>query len=502
MSNIAIFGRERLVIGQRFYAAGLQAYNSSDWHTAADNLATALHLQLYPYLGSNAAMRAWQSALASSDAGSVALRAWTGQLLLAYAKAQYASGQERNDINAVDLGYLASDGAIAVLNSVVDIVGFGAGQYLEASFQKDVNEFALELAEARILRRSLATMAAQLLARAREPDLVQALLPRRGNERKLKTEFEMIHALAPLLNAPVKVLCCGDEIPNSGSSSDGGVVESTKVSGVPHVVADDYLLDQEEKAWKGLSPLDALHAAAMVAAHAVRDGLRREVGVECWDNVSSHQNMPKCREAVTKLWTGPWDASEKIILDVPNPSSLLTSLQLLQSAMLQLNQVLPGTALGMKHESGAVIVKNSGFQWQFMEFYFSGKLNGGTGEGVASLAATTAVVPPPGAAAGTPVVCVDYSMLQNSLLLLNETSLSDLSGSLQNLSAAQGQVGGPLLFWDMVSAGSKSAAQYKEFLAPAAGESAASPGGIEEMAARLDSSEKISNVEAYSMSGL
>lgn len=482
------------MIGQRFYAAGLQAYNSSDWHTAADNLATALHLQLYPYLGSMTAMRAWQRALASSDAGSVAIRAWTGQLLIAYAKAQYSGGRARNDIHAADLGYSASEAAVAILNSVMDIMKSGSRHGLELNFQKDVNEFAAELAEAQRLQRLLASTVAELVSRGRKPELVQALLPRRGHDRSMKSELEMIGALGHALKAPIKVLCCGDATTLDRNGIDAGVSgsstsgSSTKggggiYSGVPHAIGNEAVIEGLTIAWRGVPASDAVHAAAVVAVHAVRDGLRREVGVECWDSALGHPDMLKCSDYVRALWRDPINEAE-MLPDVPSPSSLLSSLQLLQAAMLQLNQVLPGTALGMKHESGAVIVKNPGFQWRFMDFFFAQKLAGGTGEVVSS--AASVALAPPGTPAGTPGVCIDYSMLQNSLLLLNETSLTDLSGALQGLLTAQAKVGGPLPFWEMVSAGRKTPTQYQDLLATAM-ESAASPGAREEIASRLNS---------------
>ncbi|KAH7620309.1 hypothetical protein NADE_002936 [Nannochloris sp. 'desiccata'] len=464
---------ERVVIGQRFYSAGMKSYLEHDWNAVSENLGSSLHLQLYPYVKSGQAMRAWHRHLASNDIDALAMRLWIGRLLLIYGKNQLGWAKYINGIHAADMCYLSANAAVGILHSLKKINPERpfSEEGLRILFPGEAPETIGNIDDALHLRNECASTLVDIVV-ARQGDatsLYNALLPRGVTFNPIRNPGDFLHQLQKVLYTPIKVFsnCCSGPMNSGGGGGEGGGAchfsgdseDDVDISDNPHeevtnsitVEIDEVRMNKEATQLVKLKPIKALHHAAIVAAHGNRDWFRKEVGIDCWDHVTNTSNMRKCREAVEWLWTTEWKKDDTEI--EPTPASLMKAMHLVQFATWHANQVLYGTSVGMRHAVDEVILSNTGFQWVLMEYFYKEKLQAGNGEETIRRIIQQAVPLRP--AVGTvphspPVPCIDFSLLQNSLLQLHEGALRDLLTALKGLARAQVSVGGPETFWPLV----------------------------------------------------
>jgi len=445
----------------------MNAYVDNDWKIASENLGSSLHLQLYPYVENGQAMRAWHKHVASNDVDALTMRLWIGRLLLIYGKTQLGRAKHYNDLHAADMCYLSANAAVGILHRVkkVDPKRPMSEEALRILFPGEAAETIGNVDDALGLRNECARTLVDIARQGDETSVYHALYPRGVTFNPTRNIGDLLHQLQKVLHTPIKVFsdscrgpakrlfCSANRLDNGfGDDVDDSDDPQDEIKFSIAVQLDLVRMNKEEKKLLKMKPIKALHQAAIVAAHGNRDWFRKEVGIDCWDTLLNVPDMRKCREAVEMLWTTQWKKDVETEIK-PTPTSLMKALHLVQLATWQSNQILHGTSIGMKHAIGEIFLSNTGFQWAFMDYFYKERLQDGNGDETIIRVIQQALPSRP--AVGTlpnslPVPCLDFSLLQNSLLLLNEVALRDLSIALKGLEVAQARVGGPEVFWPLV----------------------------------------------------
>ena len=335
------FPVERLLTSQILYDKGLTLLSNGSIAQATDLFASSMHLQLYPFMDGPEA-ESWRFAFLESSQPFVSLRTRLAETLLHFAKSCGLIGYKLNDLESLDISYMALEATLSLCRNLEDMeaqlgsLDSGVNTFISWKNPPSVDSITNE---AKGLAKRLVEFSVSSLANKSVDDLADAL-KRFGLEKEYEELCEMVD-IDPHVEL-LKLLTKGLHMPiHLTVDYVGSQFRVTLRNNFRHVRKDEIQEIGRDSLFRSIVQ------AEIVAESSVRDQVRTEIGLRCWETTGVHG----CQQLLQSNWKSGNESFQDVIM---NKEDVIASSHDLIDKTIAANDALQWLDMVLRTYSAAV----------------------------------------------------------------------------------------------------------------------------------------------------